>query len=343
MPTRFGPRPGAASRAGRFGCLFGAIAAVSIASAAPPVATAPTLHVVGGLAAVNQFTRHESPFWNTELARLSAGRYKAEVVPFDRAGIRPTEMMTLVQLGVVPFGTVLMASGASKEPELAAPDLAGLNGIELLAIYVYPAQVVFCNKPWSGLDGLKGRRVRTSGPSQSDWVEALGGMPVATSFAEIVSNLRAGSIDCAITGTMSGNTIGLPELTTHINAMAVSWGLSMFVANAAAWSALPADLQALLRRELPHLESDIWEESARETDAGLACNIGASSCAGGRPAHLSLVASTALDEQRRKTVFASTVLPRWLQRCGASCAAIWNRTLAQTSGVVASVPSGNSR
>ena len=85
------------------------------------------LRVVGGLAGVNQYTRHEAPFWTTQLQQLSGGKYTAEIVPFDRAGIRGQEVLSLVRLGTLPFGTLLLSLAAAKDGELAAPDLAGLN------------------------------------------------------------------------------------------------------------------------------------------------------------------------------------------------------------------------
>ena len=106
--------------------LWGALAVAGVASAAeapPPL----HLRVVGGLGSLNQFTRHERPFWETELEKLSQGRYTAEIVPFDRAGIRSQEVLTLVQLGAVPFATLPVSGGITKDPELTAPDLAGLN------------------------------------------------------------------------------------------------------------------------------------------------------------------------------------------------------------------------
>ena len=339
-------------------CLVSAAGLAAAAGPSPP----PALHlrIVGGLGSLNQFTRHEQPFWETDLARLSGGRYTAEIVPFDRAGIRSQEVLTLVQLGAVPFATLQVSGGITKDPELTAPDLAGLNpdmasmrrsvaafrpylegmmrqryGIEVLALYAYPAQVVYCKNPFAGLKGLAGLRVRTSGPAQSDWIEALGGKPVTTGFGDILSYLSRDELDCAITGTMSGNTIGLDEATTHLHPMAISWGLSLFVANGAAWNALPADLKALIKRELPRVEREVWDESERETAAGIACNVGAPGCKGGKPGHMTLVPASADDERLRREIFAATVLPRWLQRCGPQCAAIWNRTLAHDAGIEA--------
>ena len=336
------------------------------APTASPVLEAPApaapykLRIVGGLAGINQYTRQEEPFWSKELLRLSNGRFDAEIVPFDRAGVPGTEMLRLLQLGVVPFGTTLMSSLTAQYPEYTAPDLAGLNpdiatlkstlaafrpylekslrdqfGVEMLAVYVYPAQVVFCKKPLRGLADMSGRRIRVSSSTQADFVGALGGVPVLTGFAQIVPSLTAGNTECAITGTMSGNTLGLHTLTSHLHALPVTWGLALFGVNRAAWESLPPDLRALLRRELPRLEAAIWQESERETSDGMACNRGSNDCVGGRKGSMVLVPVSAQDERSRRDILESTVLPRWVQRCGSRCAQVWNQTIGPVRALVA--------
>lgn len=343
-------------------------AAAATAPATSPTPDAQRLRIVGGLGALNQFTRHEAPFWTSRLPQLSGGRHRAEIVPFDRAGIRGQDMLSMVKLGTVPFGTLLLSLASPRDQELGAPDLAGLNpdmaslrravaawrpqlaqslrerhGVELLAVYTYPAQALFCRQALTGLDSLKGRRVRTTSPSQFDWVEALGGQPVNVPLAQVLNQVRSGNIDCAITGTMSGNTIGLHEHTTHLYTMAVTWGLSVFVAHGATWQHLPEDLRQLLLRELPRLEAEIWDASQRETEDGIACNAGLPACAasagsGGRSGSMTVVRPSPADEQRRREILSSTVLPRWLQRCGPGCAELWNRHLATSTGVRAAAP-----
>lgn len=324
--------------------------------------TAPTykLRIVGGLAGVHQYTRNEEPFWSKELSRLSAGKFDADIVPFDRAGVPGAEMLRLIQLGVVPFGTTLLSFIANEFPEYGAPDLAGLNpdmaslkasvaafrpylekqlrdrlGVETLAIYVYPAQVVFCNKPIAGLADLAGRRIRVSAATQADFVGALGGIPVVTGFGEIMAQMKSGNIECAITGSMSGNTLGLHEVSTHVHTLPLTWGLSVFGANQAAWNALPPELKALLRHELPKLEAAIWAESELETAQGFACNSGASSCIAGRKGKMVVVPMSAQDERRRQQIFATTVLTRWIQRCNARCGEVWNQTIGPGRGIAA--------
>ncbi|MES2584631.1 MAG: TRAP transporter substrate-binding protein [Pseudomonadota bacterium] len=334
-------------------------------SAVPAVAQTPVsapapykLRVVGGLAGVSQFTRWEEPFWTQELARLSGGKFSADIVPFDRAGVPPAEMLHLLQLGVVPFGTALLSSLATQYLPYTATDLAGLNpdmaslktslaafrpylekslrelhGIEVLAMYTYPAQVVFCNKPVTSMTELSGRRVRVSSVAQADFVSALGAVPVNVVFSALAASLKGGSVECAITGTMSGNTLGLHTIASHLYPMPLNWGLAIFGANRAAWEALPPDLRSLLRRELPKLEASIWEESERDTAEGVACNTGQASCKVGRKGAMVLVPVSAQDERKRQDIFTSSVLPRWLKRCGARCNDIWSQTIGPARNI----------
>ncbi len=229
MATRLGRRSAPALLLALSGLT--ALSALSARAAEPQPHT--HLRIVGGLAGMHQFTRHEEPFWSRELVRLSGGRASAEIVPFDRAGLRGQEMLRLVSLGAVPFGTALLSLSAAHDPVLFAPDLAGLNpdlasmqrsaaafrptlermlrerhAVELLALYVDPAQDTFCTRPLAGIADLAGRRVRVGTGSQADFVLALGGVPVQTAFGEIGAGFRNASIDCAITGTMSGNRCG---------------------------------------------------------------------------------------------------------------------------------------
>jgi TRAP-type C4-dicarboxylate transport system substrate-binding protein len=316
------------------------------------------LKVVGGLADVSQYVRFEEPFWRRRIAELTQGRVIAEVAPFDRSGIRGQEMLQLMRLGVVPFGTAILAIVATEEPEFNAvdlpalsPDLATLRrtvgayrphleallrerySIELLGVYTYPAQVVFCNRAFTGLSDLAGRRVRTSSVGQSELIQALGATPVVTPFAEIIPALRSGVVECAITGTLSGHAIGLFEVTSHVHAMALTWGISVFGANANAWAALPAEVQATIRRGVAELEDEIWQAADRETGEGLACNAGQPACPVARRGNMTIVPVSAADDDRRRRLLTEVVLPRWVGRCGPDCVEAWNDHLAPVFGI----------
>lgn len=309
------------------------------------------LRIVGGLGDVHQYTRHEEPFWRRELPRLTAGRLTADITPHDRAGLRGQDMLRLMRLGVVPFGTALLGLVSSPEPVFAAPDMAGLNpdmaalraniqrlrplidttlrdtyGIELLALYTYPAQVLFCREAFAGLADLAGRRIRVSSIAQADFFDALGARPAVIAFADVEPALRRKAVDCAVTGTMSGHTIGLPAVTRYLHTLPINWGVAIFGANLTAWRNLPADVQALLRRELARVEQDIWAESEAETSEGIRCN-GAGPCSAGAPGEMTVVRASVGDEALRQRVLREAVLPRWKQRCGPACDGPWAKAL----------------
>lgn len=318
------------------------------------------LRIVGGLANVSQFTQFEEPFWKKTFPSITQGKATAEIVPFNRAGVRATEVLRLMQMGVLPFGTATLGGILSTDPELAAMDMAGMNpdmaslkrsvaafrphlervmrerhGIEVLAIYAYPAQVTFCSRPFTGLADLAGRRVRFGNPTQADLIRPFGAVPVQLEFAEVVPNMRNGNIDCAITGAMSGHTIGLHKVATHIHGGATNWGLSVFGANTGAWQALAPAVRAALGTELPKLEKAIWADAEQQTLAGMACVTGNGPCSSGEPGQLKDVPATPTDSKRLSESFRTSVLPVWVQRCGNACVPVWNQLLAPATGIKA--------
>lgn len=337
--------------------------ALALAGATPSSARAEELPVIrlkiaGGLADVSQYVSHEEPFWTQRVPEITGGRVRAEIAPFDRSGIRAQEVLQLIRLGVIPFGDVLLGMAAADDPELNAIDLPILNpditalrrmvelwrprlesllreryGVELLAVYIYPPQVMFCRRPFSGLTDLAGRRVRTSSVGQSELVSGLGGIPIVIPFADIVSSIRSGVVECAITGAISGNTIGLHEVTSYISPLAISWGVSVFAANQAAWAALPETVRDELRKGLRELEGEIWQTAERETVEGLACNAGRPGCSEGRPGRMIVVEERWQDEARRFQLLRGIVLPSWVRRCGPDCAESWNRFVAPSFGL----------
>ena len=338
---------------------FALAAALLPAAASAQTATTPiSLKIVGGLAGVSQFVNFEEPFWRDEVPRLTGGRVQPEIVASDRAGIRSQEMLPLIRLGVVPFGTALLAVISTEDPEFNAMDLPALNptiaelrrtmtrfrpfleralseryGVRLLAIYTYPAQVVWCNRAFSSLADLRGRRVRTSSVGQADLIAALGGTAVVTPFNKIVQAMRTGVVECAITGTLSGMSIGLHEVTTHVHAAAINWGVSIFAANEQAWEALPEDIRRVLTDGLADLERRIWDGAERETGLGLACASRQPSCDLPRRGTLTVVRPTPEEQAGRLSLLTGAVLPRWVDRCGPVCAEVWNETLGPELGI----------
>ena len=336
--------------------VIGAVAALlgfagCYASAQTPPEEPIKLQIIGGLAGITQYTKIEQPFWLSEINTLSKGRISATIRPLDAGGLRNQEMLQLMRLGVVSFGTAQLSAIAGEEPEFSAVDLPVLNpdvatlrrtvsafrthlhevvreryDIELLGIYALPAQVLFCTKPFKGLDDLAGRKIRTASVAQSELMAAMGAVPIILPFAEIAASLRDGVADCAITGTLSGYEIGLPRVAVAVHAFALNWGVSIFGANGAYWDALPADVRDIIRQGVSRLEERIWSQTEADTQRGLACNAGTETCSGKPERPMSVVPALPADATRRR-LLAEVVLPRWFERCGQDCVSAWNTYL----------------
>jgi TRAP-type C4-dicarboxylate transport system substrate-binding protein len=318
------------------------------------------LRIAGGLGGVTQYEQYEAPFWTREVPRLTGGRVQAEIAPFDRSGIRGGEMLGLLRLGVVQFGTVSLAVAAGVEPELAAMDLPALNpdiatlsqsrdllrprleailreryNVQLLAVYTYPAQVLFCRKPFAGLADLAGRRIRVASVGQSEMVEALDAAPLVIPFAQIPDAFEHQTVECAITGSLSGNELGLQAVTSTVSRQAIGWGVSFFGANLGAWTALPMEVRTQIQQGLMILETAIWRAARQETEQGFICNAGLPGCVRGKPGRMVVLDDTLQDQRRRAQLLRNVIIPKWIERCGEDCVTIWNRYMAAARGIIA--------
>ena len=155
-----------------------------------------------------------------------------------------------------------------------------------------------------------------------------------TARATSVSAIRAGSADCAITGAVSGRTVGLPKVTKTLYTLPISWGLAVFGANREAWRALPADLRAIVLEEVPKLEATIWDEAERDTAVERLCAV-AGNCALGNTEALTEVRPSQADQALRRRILEQNVLPQWIARCGANCQALWDANIAPVVGIKA--------
>jgi TRAP-type C4-dicarboxylate transport system substrate-binding protein len=312
------------------------------------------LKVVGGLGQTIQFKNYEEPFWDKQLGERSGGRITAEVTPWDQFGIKGPELLQFTRLGAIVISTVSLSQIASEDPEAAAVDLAGLNpdiptlrrsikaylptlrdvyrsryGLELLAVWSYPAQIMFCNRPIAGFADLKGVKVRVASAMHSDFVEGLGGIGVTIPYDGLMDGLRKHVADCAITGAMSGYKLGLPGVTTDVDATTVSFGPYVLFANRAAWERLAPAVRDFLTAQIDQLGDQLWAVAEQETEDGFACLTGKGNCKSGVPGHMTLVPTTDEDRKLVRQSFATVVSPRWSERCGAECVANWNQTIGR--------------
>lgn len=318
------------------------------------------LKVVGAWGNLTQYKNFEQPFWTKEISEKSGGAITAEITPFNEMGLKGAEIYRLMRLGVIDFGSTVLGYVAADDARNEAVDLAGLApdaatarkisdaykpvydkfygerfGIKVLGIWPYSAQVLFCNGEIKGLADLKGKKVRTGNRTLAEFVEAFGGTGVTLAFNEVVPALQNKVVDCAITGTLSGNSAKWHEVATHIYALPLGWSHVMHAVNLKTWQRLDPKVRSFLEKEIAGLENRIWQAAAEETQQGYDCNAGKDSCTMGTKAKMTVVPVSDTDKAALKKALTETVLPKWAARCAGECVAEWNASVGKVVGLTA--------
>jgi TRAP-type C4-dicarboxylate transport system substrate-binding protein len=341
--------------------VFAALTIAAFAGAVSAQEKLPRTHlkVVGAWGMLTQYKNFEQPFWTKQIPERSSGAVTAEITPFNEMGLKGAEITRLMKMGVIDFGSTVLGYVATDDPRNEAVDLAGIApdvatarkiteaykpvydkfyrekfGIQVLGIWPYSAQVLFCNGPIKGLADLKGKKVRTAGRSLAEFVEAFGGTGVTLAFSEVVPGLQNKVIDCAITGTLSGNSAKWYEVTTHVYMLPVGWSQVMHGVNMKTWERLDPKVRDFLKKEVTRLEDEIWKAADIETEQGFDCNAGKDSCKAGTKAKLTLVPVSAGDRELLRRVLIEKVLPQWAARCtDKDCVESFNSTIGKVIGL----------
>jgi TRAP-type C4-dicarboxylate transport system substrate-binding protein len=336
------------------------VVAAGVAVQAAEKLPATKINVVGNLGITTQYKELEVPFWTEKVPAASGGAITATIKPWNEMGLKGPEVFRLLRQGLFDVATAQMGHMAGDAPINDATDLAGLSPTidtfrkvtdafrpeleryygdefkaKLLALWSFQAQVLYCRDQIRGLADLKGKRVRTSGASQSDFIEHFGGAGVNMAFGEVQQALANGVIDCAITGTLGGYKAKWYESAKFLYPLPINWGSGVQGANLAFWSKLQPSVQSFLQQNIKTLEADVWKQNERENDLGIACNTGTAPCSEGPAAKMTLVPVSDGDLALRKEALLKTVLPRWAKRCGAECVKRWNASVGKVVGLEA--------
>ncbi len=306
-----------------------------------------------------QFLLVDVPFLRNAPAR-SGGRIEVNLSTHAERNLSGTELVRLVRSGQADIGASTLTTLAGDVPILDGVDLTGLApgigtarriadtmmpvvnrdlerfGARLVIIYPFPAQVLWCRQPFTSLADIRGRKVRTFGPSLVDLMNALGAQPVSIGFPEVYSALERGVVDCAVTGTGSGASVRWPEVATHISNLPLSWALAGYMVNIAWWNRLDPAVRTFMEATFKEMNDKLWELGDAATRDGIDCAIG--NAAGCRIHPLATramteVRSSPADAEQLKSIMRERILPNFVQRCGARCGELFNQHIAPLAGV----------
>jgi TRAP-type C4-dicarboxylate transport system substrate-binding protein len=123
------------------------------------------------------------------------------------------------------------------------------NGGVFAGGYSTPVYNFICGKAIRKLDDAKGLKIRTAGGAQSDWVKALGAVPVSVPSPDIYSGIERGSIDCSMSDpSMLDKGAKLWEVAKSVTLLPMGVVLGAnYVYNPDYWKGLkPAERKILL-------------------------------------------------------------------------------------------------
>jgi TRAP-type C4-dicarboxylate transport system substrate-binding protein len=305
----------------------------------------------------------ELPFWRETIPKASKGAITADITPLDQAGIDDKTMLRLLKLGVMDFASMDISKMAGDDPRFEGCDLAGLTldadkaraacdawrgvidrqmqknwNAKLLAFGGNPPQVFWCRSVIGGLDDLKGKKIRVFNNTMRDFLAGVGATAVSMAFAEVVPALNNGVVDCGVTGSLSGNTAGWPEVTKSLYPMSLGWSINVVAVNLGTWKRLDPKVQTFMLEQMKAYEDKMWATLKKAASEADNCNTGKQPCTMGKPANITIVPVKPAEAETHKKLVEGAVLAGWAKRCGKECVAEWNDTVGKALGLKAPTP-----
>lgn len=321
-----------------------------------------SLNYVGTFRSLALFQNFEGPFWEQEVTQASGGKIRTQVTTFAEMGLDGSEVLKLLSRGLFDVGSTVAGYSVESAPELEGLDMPMIaplvdkarnvsnsyrpimaeaiskhyDGAKLLSVVPYGPQMVFCNAPIEKLDDLSGKKIRASGRTTGEFLEALGAQAVTLSFNEVPGALQRGVIDCAVTAPLSGYNGGWYEVTTHLYPLAVGgWDHVVTVMNGKKWSSLDSDTQAWLEAETLKYEGRVWDAAQADFEEGINCLTGQGTCKRGDSASMTLVATSDADVAYAASRLEEQVIPAWANRVSSESVDQWNSTIGAATGLTA--------
>jgi len=314
-----------------------------------------------GLVSTHKFhTKLEREFYDS-LADESGIPLAVNFNPLDVVGVDMQDTLRMVKSGAFDIVQSTVGAAARDDAFLEGVDLIGVStsmeqlqevvgafrpelekrvaekfNAKVLTMWPYGPQVFYCNASITGLDSLKGLKVRSYTASMSALLESVGATPVTMSFKEVYPALQRGVVDCAITSPTSGNTGNWPEVTTHFLPLGISWSVNSHFMNLDKWNSFSEEQQVVLEKSFSAFEQGFWDLAAENNGWAIACNTGGEGCENYTKFDMTLVEPTAADQAAVTKATMEKVLPGWAETCNASfaeCTSLWNATVGAVRNI----------
>jgi len=258
-----------------------------------------------------------------DVTKATGGRLKITVFAAGELPYKAPDVVKAVATNQVQMGDVAVGFASGDLPELnvlslpflcttyeqfdkalpavrqiADAELQKKFGITGVVHWTMPPQNFWLNRPISKLDDLKGLKVRSWNPEQSDMMKLLGGNAVSITSAEVIPALERKVIDGAITSALSANDWRAYELVRTGYMVNMTMGHQMMMVNTAELHKLPPDVQKILLDKAREWEPK-YRQMSEEGDTAARKNLLANK--------VSLIEPSADDRKRAQ----ATMRPMW--------------------------------
>ncbi|MCF8482000.1 MAG: TRAP transporter substrate-binding protein DctP [Rhodospirillum sp.] len=254
-----------------------ALGALLIAVASPARAAEITLRMGDSLPVGHVISETATKPWIDLVEKKSDGRLAIDYFPAEQVG-KAKDFLSLTQTGLLDIGYIGPGYVSEKMPLSAVAELPGAsrtscevmrtywslvkeggwlfeheyapNGIRpLFVIALPPYQMILGDVgAVTGVEALRGKKIRASGGAQSLTLEALGIVPVRMAPPEIYEAMTRGMIDGALLAHIS---VGSYKLTAPTTAVTKGENFGTVVVaysiGERKWDSLPEDIQTLLK------------------------------------------------------------------------------------------------
>ena len=167
--------------------------------------------------------------------------YVSDKMPLSAVAQLPEAFTSSCQ-GTLAYWEIAKPGGILDEAEFKP------NGVRLLmAMVLPPYQLVTAAKEITGLDSIRGLKIRASGGAMELVVSKIGGVPVQMAAPEVREALSRGTIDA---GLFPHSSILSYEMQTHLKYGTAQMNFGSFVATYVIsidrWNSLPDDIKAVM-------------------------------------------------------------------------------------------------
>jgi len=222
-----------------------------------------------------------------EVEERTGGKLKIEVYPSGGLGHPIPKTISAVRDGLMNMGEILGAFTHGEFPLSDVMELPGLvpGDMELRkeickALDPYYAKVLseqynqihlggwqndarvvaLHDKKVNSIEGLKGLKIRASGPNEVALCKAIGAAPVSIATPEVYSAMARGTVDACF-GADSWLASGkFWEVSKHVYSMEFDGHQMNWSVNKQDFEALPPDVQKIVREAAAHAIEWVWPE-----------------------------------------------------------------------------------